>query len=73
MQFMNMIIAKTTKAKQMNEIIEKLKTAQQAMIDAGVAMDYLGGFDAEIVEKSREILNASCMVGEWIEHLSGKE
>jgi len=57
----------------MNEIIEKLEIAHRAMIDAGVCMDYLGGFDAEIVEKSKEILNASCMVGEWIEHLSGKE
>lgn len=55
----------------MNEIIEKLEIAQRAMIDAGVTMDYLGGFDNEIVEKSKEILNASSMIGEWIEYLRG--
>lgn len=63
----------TNQSKPMNEIIEKLKIAQQAMIDAGVAMDYYSGFDNEIVEKSKEILNASHMLGEWIENLSGKE
>jgi hypothetical protein len=57
----------------MEEIIEKLDIARVAMIEAGVAMDYYGGFDAEIVEKSKEILNASLMIGEWIEHLGNKE
>jgi hypothetical protein len=60
-------------AKAMDEIIEKLGIVRVAMIEAGVAMSYYNGIDTEIVEKSKEILSGTMMIGTWIEYLGGIE
>lgn len=53
----------------MSELMIKIRTLQEMMIDVATDMDYYGGFDGEMQEHSRELLGAAAQVGQWIDFL----
>ena len=50
-------------------IPEELRKMSEHMADVAVKMDYYGGFNGEMKEKSEELLNASRMAAEWADYI----
>lgn len=47
-------------------IIERLEKLSTDMQELGVAMDYYGGLNAEIVQRGADLLGAAAVVETWI-------
>ena len=56
----------------MNELILKMIECKNTMFDTAVSMEYYGGLDEQIKEKSSMMLESSAIVGEWIEEMAAK-
>ena len=53
----------------MNQMIFKMKTLKEMMIDVSEDMQYYGGFNQELFEKSKELIGASMILDDWINSL----
>jgi hypothetical protein len=51
------------------EIADRLLKLADEMQDVGAAMDYFGGFDAEMAEHGRELVGAGAIARQWAEHI----
>ena len=53
----------------MKELIEKMARCRNIMFDTAVEMDYYGGLNEQVKEKSVQLLGASEIMSNWIEEM----
>ena len=54
----------------MKELLEKMALCRNIMFETAVKMDYYGGLNEQIKEKSVQLLGASEIMSNWIEDMA---